>query len=74
MYKKYALLLLTIIAFNIHAQQQPTREQLLKLFYEAHAAQKNNDVPKALSSYKQILKLSPGLPDPYLQLGNLYNY
>ena len=72
MYKKYALLLLAIIAFNIHAQQQPTREQLLKLFYEAHAAQKNNDVPKALSSYKQILKLSPGLPDPYLQLGDLY--
>lgn len=72
MFKKYVLLLLSIITFHAYAQQQPTREQLLKLFYEAHAAQKNNDVPKALSSYKQILKLSPGLPDPYLQLGNLY--
>lgn len=52
--------------------QQPTREQLLKLFYKAHTAQKSNDQQTAVATYKEILKLSPGLPDPYLQLGNLY--
>lgn len=52
--------------------QQPTREQLLKLFYKAHTAQKANDSQAAIGAYQEILKLSPGLPDPYLQLGNLY--
>lgn len=52
--------------------QQPTREQLLRLFYKAHTAQKENNQQAAIAAYKEILRLSPGLPDPYLQLGNLY--
>lgn len=27
---------------------------------------------EAIQIYKQILKVSPGLPDPYLQLGDIY--
>ena len=73
MWKRYTILfLLGCLAIGIYAQQLPTKEQLLKLFYDAHTAKKNNDIPKAIASYQQILRLSPGLPEPYLQLGNLY--
>lgn len=52
--------------------QQATREQLLKLFYKANTARKADDRQTAIAAYTEILKLSPGLPDPYLQLGDLY--
>lgn len=71
---KYFCILFSFSLFSVVMcyGQQPTREQLLKLFYKAHTAQKNNNQGEAVSTYKEILKLSPGLPDPYLQLGNLY--
>ena len=53
--------------------QQVTKEQLLKLFYQAHAAKNNNQMEAAVDIYLEILKLSPGLPDPYLQLGDIYS-
>lgn len=73
-YIKYFSLLFSFvfISASMGYGQQPTREQLLKLFYKAHTAQKENNQQTAISTYKEILKLSPGLPDPYLQLGNLY--
>ena len=52
--------------------QAPTKEQLLKLFFQAHKALGENNQEEAIQAYKQILKLSPGLPDPYLQLGDIY--
>ncbi len=73
-YIKHFLILFSFlfIPVGMGYGQQPTRERLLKLFYKAHTAQKGNDQQAAIATYKEILKLSPGLPDPYLQLGNLY--
>ncbi len=73
-YIKHFLILFSFlfIPVGMGYGQQPTRERLLKLFYKAHTAQKENDQQAAIATYKEILKLSPGLPDPYLQLGNLY--
>ncbi len=65
----FALLLAITV---ILPAQQPTRSELLKLFHEAHTAQKSGDIGSTINAYKSILRLSPGLPDPYLQLGNLY--
>lgn len=68
-------LLFFLFAFSLAETgygQQATREQLLKLFYKANTARKANDQQTAIATYTEILKLSPGLPDPYLQLGDLY--
>lgn len=59
-------------AFSYSYAQKTTRDQLLSLFYKAHTAIKANDSEMAVAAYTEILRLSPGLPDPYLQLGNLY--
>ena len=60
-----------LLCQNICAQHV-TKEQLLKLFYQANVAQKANDTEKAIEIYLSVLKLSPGLPEPYLSLGKLY--
>lgn len=67
----FVFLFLAFLPFSLQAQRV-TKEQLLKLFYQAHTAQNNNDMDRAIDVYKKILTLSPGLPDPYLQLGNIY--
>lgn len=64
-------ILIVCFCHNICAQHV-TKEQLLKLFYQANVAQKANDTDKAIDIYLSVLKLSPGLPDPYLKLGKLY--
>lgn len=61
----------TFISVVVYGQQV-TKEQLLKLFYQAHVAQNENNRQEAIDAYIKILKLSPGLPDPYFQLGNIY--
>lgn len=71
--KRILLFLCLIFVANYMSAQQVTKEQLLKLFYEAHTAQANNNVNGAIDAYGKILKLSPGLPDPYLQLGHIYS-
>ena len=58
-------ILIVCFCHNICAQHV-TKEQLLKLFYQANVAQKANDTDKAIDIYLSVLKLSPGLPDPYL--------
>lgn len=70
--KKQILLILGILACLCVSGQQVTREQMLKLFYQAQKAQKENQTEKAIEVYKQIITLVPQLPDPYLQLGNIY--
>lgn len=67
----FVFLFLSLLPFSLQAQRV-TKEKLLKLFYLAHTAQNNNDMDRAIDVYKNILTLSPGLPDPYLQLGNIY--
>lgn len=52
--------------------QQVTREQLLKLFYNAQQARQTGNVEEAKTLYKQIINLQPRLPEPYLHLGDLY--
>lgn len=70
--KLFCLLFVFWGVVSIHAQQV-TKEQLLKLFYQANAARSANQTDVAIKTYVDILKLSPGLPDPYLQLGDLYS-
>ena len=53
--------------------QQVTKDQLLNLFYQANTALNNNQTEAAVEFYNKILKLSPNLPEPYLQLGNIYS-
>ena len=65
------ILLISLTFSDVYAQQV-TREQLLKLFYNANAAQRKGDIDTAINCYKEILTKSPGLPDPYLQLGNIF--
>ena len=56
---------------QIYSQQVVTREQLLKLFYQAKQAHVKNDSAKEIAAYKQLILLSPRLPEPYLRLGDL---
>ena len=65
------VLLLCVCYISVSAQQV-TREQLLKLFYQASVAQKKGDTDKAIDIYKELLTKAPGLPDPYLQLGDIF--
>jgi tetratricopeptide (TPR) repeat protein len=53
--------------------QQVTKDQLLKLFYQANTALNNNQTETAIEFYSKILRLSPSLPEPYLQLGDIYS-
>ena len=71
---KYFLSLFLILTTGLSSVygQQITRDQLLKLFYQANTAVKENNYQAAVDAYTEIIKRSPGLPDPYLQLGNLY--
>lgn len=64
-------LLLALFCSSISAQQV-TRERLLRLFYQANSAQKKGNTEKAIEYYKEILTKAPGLPDPYLHLGNIF--
>ena len=67
------ILLLTICLSGVCIYgQAPTKEKLLKLFYQANKALNDNNRTEAIQIYKQILKVSPGLPDSYLQLGDIY--
>lgn len=70
---KYLFLFLLFANVCLVAQpQKVTREQLLKLFYQANMAKNNNKIDEAIDAYKQIIALSPKLSDSYMQLGNVY--
>lgn len=72
---KFFLIISIMVLFpfgNVYSQQV-TKEQLLKLFYEANVARNNNQIDIAIDAYLEILKLSPGLPDTYLILGDIYS-
>ena len=70
------ILIISIMVFpflgNVYSQQV-TKEQLLKLFYQANIARNNNQMDVAIDAYLEIMKLSPGLPDTYLMLGDIYS-
>lgn len=69
---RFILLLAICLCGGCIYGQAPTKEQLLKLFFQAHKALNESNQTEAIQIYKQILKVSPGLPDPYLQLGDIY--
>jgi TPR repeat protein len=69
---RFILLLAICLCGGCIYGQAPTKEQLLKLFFQAHKALNDSNRTEAIQIYKQILKVSPGLPDPYLQLGDIY--
>lgn len=71
--RKYIVSLLLVLATSVGINaQQPTREQLLKLFYQARQAQRAGETDEAVALYKQIIRLSPRLPDTYIALGDIY--
>ena len=71
--RKYIVSLLLVLATSVGINaQQPTREQLLKLFYQARQAQRAGETGEAVALYKQIIRLSPRLPDTYIALGDIY--
>lgn len=65
------ILLLLASCLELFAQQA-TREQILKLFYQAQQARQTGEEQEAITLYKRIINLSPRLPDPYQQLGDIY--
>lgn len=65
------ILLLLASCLELFAQQA-TREQILKLFYQAQQARQTGKEQEAITLYKRIINLSPRLPDPYQQLGDIY--
>lgn len=55
------------------AQQQVTREQLMKMFFKANTAVNQNRDKDAIEAFLEIVSCSPNLSDPYMQLGKLYS-
>lgn len=72
-YKLILALSFSIITFTICYSQQTTKADLLKLFFQANQSVKNGKNDDAKKFYTEIIKLSPGLPEPYLNLGKLYS-
>lgn len=71
--KKYFVYVLLLLASCLELlAQQATREQLLKLFYQAQQARQAGEEQEAATLYKEIISLAPRLPDPYQQLGDIY--
>ncbi len=64
------ILCVSLFCVQLNAQQT-TREQLLKLFYKAQQATKDNDTQTAYNTYIEIMKLSPRLPEPYLRVASI---
>ncbi len=64
-----AMILLHIGALSA---QESNREQLLDLFHKANTAKNAQDTATAVSTYKKIIEMYPDMPEPYLQLGDIY--
>ncbi len=60
------------LANNISGQEV-NREKLLNLFYKANTEREAEDIKAAISTYTEILELSPDLPEPHMHLGDLYS-
>lgn len=63
----------SVITCTICYSQQTTKADLLKLFFQANQSVKNGKNDDAKKFYTEIIKLSPGLPEPYINLGKLYS-
>lgn len=72
-YKYLLALSISAIASTLSYSQQTTKADLLKLFFQANQSLKNGKNDDAKKFYTEIIKLSPGLPEPYLNLGKLYS-
>lgn len=72
-YKCAITIILMMFICSVGYSQQTTKTDLFKLFYQANQSVKNGENDDAKRIYTEIIKLSPGLPDPYLNLGKLYS-
>lgn len=71
---KYTISIIFIIFMcSVCYSQQITKADLFKLFFKANESVKNGKDEDAKRIYTEIIKLSPGLPEPYLNLGKLYS-
>lgn len=53
--------------------QEITRNELLRLFYQANQFTKSDDIQEAIDTYGTIISFAPTLWEPYLALGVLYS-
>lgn len=69
---KAKLFLLGLILFPFFSfAQQPTRNELLMLYYQANLAANNGQIDSALVKYQTIINLVPRYADPYLKAAQL---
>lgn len=69
---KAKLFLLGIILFPLFSfSQQPTRNELLRLYYQANLAANNGQIDSAIVKYQTIINLVPRYADPYLKVAQL---
>lgn len=71
--EKYIISIFLLLCMNVQifSQKLVTREQLLRLFYQAQQAQRKGEKEEEATAYKKIITLSPRLPEPYLRLGDI---
>lgn len=67
--KLFFFLLITFPIFSY--SQQPTRNQLFKLYYEANIAANAGNIDSAIVKYQEIINLTPRYADPYLKAAQL---
>ena len=67
--KLFFLLLITCPIFSY--SQQPTRNQLFTLYYEANLAANSGNIDSAITKYQEIINLTPRYSDPYLKAAQL---
>ena len=69
---KAKLFLLGLILFPLFSfSQQPTRNELLRLYYQANLAANNGQIDSAIVKYQTIINLVPRYADPYLKVAQL---
>lgn len=69
--KIYTLLIVLFFFGGVYAQQ-PTRNQLLRLYYLAGQAKNQGNDSIAVARYLEISDLVPTLSDPYLKIGEIF--
>ncbi len=67
------LFILLVVASVGNAQKQITRNELLKLYYEANVAVESKNDSVAVERFLTIIKHVPSMPEPYLRVARLYD-
>lgn len=65
---------LVLYVFSIMSvEAQVTREQLLRLFYQASSSNRMGNSEKAINIYQKIATLAPQNPDAYLRMAEIHD-